>query len=165
MEDENARLRANEKILLYRLKKTKEQRKRENIQVLSDKNEQLQVISKSMQVFISDLKIEKQRVKLVLENQNVILGKMTKSMGKHKIRKENMSEKNILKAVVPEEHSTELSDGKTKEVDVVDNDDKDDSGREFDSSDQTSDDKSSSMNLLSSGSKTVMSYSYWTHYI
>ena len=91
-------------------------------------------------------------------------------MEKQKIRKENVPERKMLEAVVQEEQLFELGDQKTKEVIVVDNDDKDDSGRESDSSDNTSDDKYSSNNLLRSVksknvSKTVLTYSYWTHYI
>ena len=137
-------------------------------QASSEKKQQLQQISKILQVFKSDLKVEKQRVVLVLDNQNKTIEKMKKSMKKLRIRKENLSERKILKAVVPKEQIIEHGDD--KETIVASNDDKDDSGRESDSSDQPSDDKDTKNNSVKrtkdgNECKTVLSYSYWTHYI
>jgi hypothetical protein len=132
------------------------------------KNKQLQVISKSLQLFKSDLTIEKQRVELVLDNQSKTIKEMKKSRKNHKFSNDSLSEMKILKAVVPREEISETGDD--KETMVARKADKDDSGRESDSSDHTCDEedaenKSAKSTKNINESKTVLIYSYWTHYI
>ena len=149
------------------------------LQTLSEKNSHLQLISDSLLVFKTDLEIEKQRVETLMKNKNLMIENMKRKMEKLTIRKENISERKILKAAVNNQQINEPNDGQTNQNTVTRVDFKDDSGRESDGSEQTSDEKDTKKDLIKFNSdadvtdcgenenvhKTVLSYSYWTHYI